>query len=137
MRVASELAARAAAIHPARPRKPAFRGRRRVIAVSLPSIEQIADEPSSKRSRWRTRSGDGDTAMPNASRRQRARPTWPTIPGIAQTRHIGSLGSHFGMSKARVLLSWSVRSHWLWYRDDRVVTYALVLGNHLRAQEKD
>src|ERR1700738_3613127 len=35
------------------------------------------------------------------------------------------------------LLSWSLRSHWLWYRDDGLVAYAFVLGDHLSAEEEN
>jgi hypothetical protein len=34
------------------------------------------------------------------------------------------------------LLSWSLPSHWLWYRDDGLVAYAFVLGDHLSAEEE-
>ena len=34
-------------------------------------------------------------------------------------------------------MSWSLRSHWLWYRDDGLVAYAFVLGDHLSAEEKN
>src|SRR6266487_1308577 len=36
-----------------------------------------------------------------------------------------------------VLLSWSLRSHWLWYRDNGLVAYAFVLGDHLSAEEEN
>jgi hypothetical protein len=45
-----------------------------------------------------------------------------------------SFASHNGRP---VLLSRSLRSHRLWYRDDGLVAYAFVLGDHLSAEEEN
>jgi hypothetical protein len=36
-----------------------------------------------------------------------------------------------------VLLSCSLRSHWLWYRDNGLMAYAFVLGDHLSSEEEN